>query len=455
MRTFNRLYLLICLHFCLGCEDNTPSPTQLSNDMNQEAFDISVSDQLQGSQDQEVPMQSDLYIDLYDAHPMSDYSISLSDMSIVIDSDVEIDSTMFSDLGTTITDMDTTVIDIDATVIERDVLGQCAEGFSAVRTIDLPCWSSNEACIHENLTCEADANAYHCPETNSCWATAECAPCELAHCERCLTTTTCRLCDQGYIRAETGECVIDPSRIDCTDDDGEFIQLNVRVHIMRDDNDWLHATGARLNNDHITREDVVDVIIPEVNRIWAEAKIRWHIESVIDEMVVRTESYNEDVAYVMAAGRDENGRSDPARLPCLNRMMDERYRSTAQQIATNVNLFHVYLFPFIGNTGQGNAMRSYQFSTVNSTWSNKRKRQTSPTDYCTPQRRPLIESWDDFQVGSVAQTIAHEVGHVLGLNHDNCEATNGCLMKSNGYVFNHDQICTSRQLASQRTPLSY
>ena len=49
-------------------------------------------------------------------------------------------------------------------------------------------------------------------------------------------------------------------------------------------------------------------------------------------------------------------------------------------------------------------------------------------------------------------TVAHELGHVLGLAHDDCDESGGCLMRSNGYPFNDDQICVARTLASQRTP---
>ncbi|MFT5680763.1 MAG: hypothetical protein ACI8RZ_001669 [Myxococcota bacterium] len=230
-----------------------------------------------------------------------------------------------------------------------------------------------------------------------------------------------------------------------------MISLNLRIHIMRDVDDWVHAAGARLNNDHIQPADIVNEILPEVNRVWKQAGVRWVLESVVEEAMVRTTTHEQDVAFVMAAARDAEGRSDPERLPLLNQMMAAKHRSTTEQLAANTNLFHIYLFPFVGNSSQGNAMRRFDGSTVVSTWSNKYKRQRDRSTHCAPQRRPFSESWDVFVVGSIGQTIAHEVGHVLGLRHDACVRSGGCLMKSNGYVFNTAQICHARQQAHART----
>ena len=112
--------------------------------------------------------------------------------------------------------------------------------------------------------------------------------------------------------------------------------------------------------------------------------------------------------------------------------------STEAQLEANTNLFHVYLFPFIGDTSQGNAMgKTFEiegqtfpldFHTVTSTWSNKNKPASTDTHWA-PQRRPLTEPWDSWDVGSVAQTAAHEVGHVLGLRHDDCANSGRCLMR--------------------------
>lgn len=85
---------------------------------------------------------------------------------------------------------------------------------------------------------------------------------------------------------------------------------------MRDD-DWVHASGAQMNNDHIDPAVIINLIMPDVNRIWKQALIRWIVESIVEEQIVHDETYDSDVADVLAAQSDVNGRSDPARLPPL------------------------------------------------------------------------------------------------------------------------------------------
>ncbi len=313
------------------------------------------------------------------------------------------------------------------------------------------CWSDEVGCVYESATCHYDASRYDCELAPACWAGATCVPCNLDHCEVCGPDTRCELCLPGYRPGEDGGCVPgQPDLPHCVGTSSEeLIELNVRVHLMRDQA-WVHASGAEMTTDHISPEAVARVLLPEVNRIWAPARIRWRLESVREEQVVRTATYERDKAHVLATGRNSMGRADPSRLPALHRMMDERTRATPEDAGAGMSLFHVYLFPFIGNTSQGNAMRGFDFNTVVGVWSNKHKRHRPMQAYCAPQRRSLTEPWDAFQVGSVGQSVAHELGHVLGLRHDRCQPAGACLMQSNGYPLNDAQICTSRRVAEQR-----
>ena len=139
------------------------------------------------------------------------------------------------------------------------------------------------------------------------------------------------------------------------------------------------------------------------------------------------------------ATRDENGHSDDARLAPLYSFMDPNYRSRRSQLGTN--LFHIYIYPFIGNTSQGNAMRDFGFHTVVGSWSNKHN------GGGVPARRKNTESPSNCVDGSLGRTIAHELGHVLSLQHNQC--TN-CLMDSCGYKITSSQISTARAEAKNR-----
>jgi len=218
------------------------------------------------------------------------------------------------------------------------------------------------------------------------------------------------------------------------------IHLNLRVHIMQDIT-MVHSTGVVMEN-WITPRDIKETIMPEVNSIWKQANIQWDIESIIEENVVKGDTYEESLTFIAGTKRDAEGHSDSDRLPHLYSLMQPQNMSKADEL--DKNLFHIYLFPFIGNTSQGNAMRPYNWSTVVGTWSNKSNKGG------IPEKALLTEDHKSFKKGSLSRTIAHEIGHVLSLQHNQCETD--CLMggKSQGYLLTNEQIAAARLAASKR-----
>ena len=201
---------------------------------------------------------------------------------------------------------------------------------------------------------------------------------------------------------------------------------------------WVHPTSISMDS-WVSSANVTDSLIPEMNLIWDRAKIHWNIESIIEEEMVVDSNYNVAVNYIVNTSRDDSGAADPNRLPYLYGLMQPGNRSTAHELGTN--LFHLYLFPFIGNTSQGNAMAAYGFHTVIGVWSNKH----TSTD--SPEKSYLTENHSKFVRGSLGQTMSHEVGHVLNLNHNECS---NCLMQSDGYTITSSEITVARAQALKR-----
>ena len=199
------------------------------------------------------------------------------------------------------------------------------------------------------------------------------------------------------------------------EEDTSEIKLNLRVHLMKGI-PWAHSTGVSMDS-WVTKEDVINTVFPEVNSIWAQADISWVSESIVEEDIVVGSDYQTAVDYIVNSARDDDGVSDPERLPYLYGLMQPGNRSTEAQLGTN--LFHIYMFPFIGNTSQGNAMSGFGYHTVVGQWSNKH------TDSEAPEKSYLTEDQSKFVRGSLSGTIAHELGHVIGLSHNECKKCNG------------------------------
>lgn len=243
----------------------------------------------------------------------------------------------------------------------------------------------------------------------------------------------------GCNRGDNNKNAINVSKV--TEQEMPLIELNLRFHIMQDI--VIPHPGGIDIEAWVTPDDIKNIIVPEMNAIWDQAKIKWNIESIIEENVVKDSDYDQKVNYLATCKRDSLGHSDPARLPILYSLMQPEYRSVEEELGKN--LFHIYIFPFVGNTSQGNAMRKFNWHTIVGSWSNKHNRGGIPEKFI------LTEDHNHFERGSLSRSCSHELGHVLTLRHNECPVDALMGGKSQGYLLAPAQIEAARKEAMARS----
>ena len=71
---------------------------------------------------------------------------------------------------------------------------------------------------------------------------------------------------------------------------------------------WKHPSGKKLNC-WVTKSDIENIVIPQLNEIYDTANIYWEIESILEEEIVEFEGYQTSIDYVLNAVRNKNGKS--------------------------------------------------------------------------------------------------------------------------------------------------
>jgi hypothetical protein len=152
----------------------------------------------------------------------------------------------------------------------------------------------------------------------------------------------------------------------------------------------------------VTPADLGGPVLAEVNRIWKPANIQFVIERAQAEPLLKPANFNDLLRSVENAKRGEEEVAGSGRTSNIAKLLDPEQRHPTAH--------NVYLLPYLGATYQGYAAIGGR-QVVVGVWTDKPSRGKHP-----PVKTLLVEP-EPMKVGSLARTVAHELGHNLGLAH--------------------------------------
>ena len=226
--------------------------------------------------------------------------------------------------------------------------------------------------------------------------------------------------------------LVPPSRVGA--EDAAELVLPVRFHLT--EGAVMNVKGQQMDV-WVRPADVTGPVMAEVNRIWKQAAIRFEVERAAVVPLLRPADFAERVRRIEESSREaEQAGGSRERTRIIESLLDPE--------AAHPRAFNVHLLPYIGRTYQGFARMEGTLAVV-AVWTDKASGGRKP-----PVRTLLVEP-EPLKVGSLARTIAHELGHNLGLRHpDRGEMTpKGRLMGGSihGYHLTPEEIEMARRLA--------
>merc|ERR1719261_1892125 len=239
---------------------------------------------------------------------------------------------------------------------------------------------------------------------------------------------------------------------DCSGTGNTWLSLPVDFHLAPN---MAVNVGLRHLNSWIDESDVTGALIKDVNAIYKDACIRFVATVTTEHCVGRARQHSCASVAGLDATQTSSGTFTSHRATKV--IVETQYRSSqttkflvrdavySQLPTTNWDVvnhkeFHVWLVPYIGKQSQGRANRARKWGAAVTIglWSDK---------YTSSPVRRAISGAHHRKEGSLATTVAHELGHTLGLHHGPRE---DLLMQAGVDVkFTAEQIRTSRIVAAE------
>ncbi len=216
--------------------------------------------------------------------------------------------------------------------------------------------------------------------------------------------------------------------------DDSVLTLPIRFHVTEGATMTVKGQAMEV---WIKPSDLTGPVLTEINRIWSQANIQFTVERAEVEPLLQPADFADLLKSIENSKRGEEEQVGSRRTDNIAKLLDPaRLHPTAQ---------NVYLLPYIGATYQGYAKLGGNHAVVG-VWTDKFSRGERP-----PVKTLLVEP-EPMKVGSLARTIAHELGHNLTLVHPDKSLVSavGRLMggSKQGYLLTPEEIAQARKSAA-------
>lgn len=219
----------------------------------------------------------------------------------------------------------------------------------------------------------------------------------------------------------------------------QMIELPLRFYLLS--SFGMTAFGKDMNV-RVRCDQLQVVITPEVNRIWKQAGISFVYKGCTEYSDTPTSEQRQAIGVLENANREDDEKDES---------LNAERKTAIKTLSVDLGIergdaMSVYIIPYMGSTRQGNAIGG-DTSVMVGNWTNK------PSNGTLPPQETLMVERGPFRIGSMARTIAHELGHCLDLGHPPNDSTKTSNLMGGpsppGYKIAPDQIKKSRMRAKE------